>query len=139
MANVEAKRPVTRMEDIRPLSPHLQIYRWTWTMAMSVFHRATGIALYAGTVLVVWWLVALASGPGPYATVQWVMNSILGRLVLIGYTWALFHHMLGGIRHFIWDTGAGFERAARMSLARFTLFGSLALTVVFWAIAFAVR
>jgi succinate dehydrogenase / fumarate reductase, cytochrome b subunit len=104
-------------------------------MAMSIFHRVTGVALYLGTLLIVWWLVALAAGPGPYATVQWVMTSFLGRIVLIGYTWALFHHMLGGFRHFLWDFGLCFEREARMNLARFTLFGSLALTVVLWAIA----
>jgi succinate dehydrogenase / fumarate reductase cytochrome b subunit len=137
MSEVRAKAPGAGVEQARPLSPHLQIYRWTWTMAMSVVHRITGCALYGGTLLVVWWLVALAAGPGPYATVQWVMNSILGRLVLIGFTWALFHHMLGGIRHFVWDLGFGFEREARMNLARFTLFGSLALTVVVWVIALA--
>src|SRR5215468_8130885 len=82
----------------RPLSPHLQTYRWTLTMALSIVHRATGIALYAGTLLLAWWLIALASGPASYAYVQAFKGSILGRLILFGYTWALMHHMLSGIR-----------------------------------------
>src|SRR6266700_2529266 len=89
----------------RPLSPHLQIYRPMLTMLMSIAHRVTGAALYFGTLLVVWWLIAAASGPNYYATVQWFMGTIIGRLVLFGYTWALIHHMLGGVRHLIWDTG----------------------------------
>lgn len=123
----------------RPLSPHLQIYRWSWTMAMSVFHRATGIALYGGTVLVVWWLVALAVGPSAYEPVRWVMGSIVGKIVLFGYTWVIFHHMLGGLRHFVWDFGIAFERDKRMALARGTLIGSVLLTIATWAIVLAVR
>ncbi|GHE55001.1 succinate dehydrogenase membrane anchor subunit [Camelimonas fluminis] len=108
-------------------------------MAMSVFHRMTGMALYAGTVLIVGWLLALAAGPGPYECARWLMTSIIGKLVLIAYTWALFHHLLGGVRHFIWDTGAGFERDARMALAKFTLVGSIVLTIAFWVIVALVR
>ena len=88
-----AGRPV-----VRPLSPHLQIYRWTWTMAMSVLHRVTGTALYGGTALVAIWLVALASGPAAYGWVAWFFGSWIGRIVLFGYTWILMHHMLGGLR-----------------------------------------
>lgn len=123
----------------RPLSPHLQIYRWSWTMAMSIAHRATGSALYVGTLLFVGWLVALASGPDAFDSAQAIATSIPGRLVLLGYTWALLHHMLGGIRHLIWDLGHGFEPIARMNLARFSLLGSLTLTVLVWALAYAVR
>lgn len=139
MAEVQAKSPARRLEDIRPLSPHLQIYKWTWTMAMSVVHRVTGVGLYAGTVLIVAWLAALAAGPGPYECARWLMTSIIGKLVLFAYTWALFHHMLGGVRHFIWDTGAGFERNTRMALAKFTLVGSVVLTIAFWVIVTLVR
>lgn len=117
----------------RPLSPHLQIYRWSWTMAMSIFHRVTGVALYAGTLLVAWWLVAMALGEGAYEQVLFVMTSWFGRLILIGYTWAIFHHMLGGLRHFVWDFGMAFEYGPRMALARFTLIGSLLLTVLVWS------
>ena len=118
----------------RPLSPHLQIYRWSWTMAMSIFHRATGSALYAGTALVAVWLVAMASGPGAYELVGGLFNSILGRLVLFGYTWVLLHHMLGGVRHLIWDFGHGMETGTRMQMARFTLIGSVTLTILIWVV-----
>ncbi|MFN3855222.1 MAG: succinate dehydrogenase, cytochrome b556 subunit [Phreatobacter sp.] len=123
----------------RPLSPHLQIYRPMLTMVMSIVHRITGAALFFGTLLMLWWLIAIASGPAAYASFQWVAGSIIGRLVMFGYTWALFHHMLGGIRHFIWDTGRGFGPAEREWLARATLIGSIVLTVVTWIVAYAVR
>ena len=116
----------------RPLSPHLQIYSWPITMLMSIAHRATGMALYFGTLLVAWWLTAASSGPKPYADVQWFMNTWIGKLILLGYTWALIHHMLGGIRHLIWDTGRGFEPGEREWLAGATLAGSIVLTIILW-------
>ncbi len=122
----------------RPLSPHLQVYRPYITMVMSILHRITGAALYVGTLLVVWWLVAAASGPGAFATVQAVYGSFLGQLVLFGYTWALLHHMFGGLRHFVWDTGHGFEIATANRMAWMTLIGSLSLTVIVWIIAYLV-
>ncbi len=118
----------------RPLSPHLQIYKPSITMVMSILHRITGAALFFGTLLLVVFLVALASGKTSFATVQAIYGSVLGKLVLFGYTWALFQHMCGGLRHFIWDTGAGMERETRMRLAWVTFFGSLALTVLAWAV-----
>ncbi len=126
----------TRSPIQRPLSPHLQIYRLTLTMAMSIAHRITGAALYLGTVLIAWWLVAAASGPNAYATVQWFMGSAIGLLVLFGYTWALIHHMLGGIRHLIWDTGHGFGPSEREWLARATIVGSVGLTILLWAVGY---
>jgi succinate dehydrogenase / fumarate reductase, cytochrome b subunit len=131
--------PTARPTVAQPLSPHLQIYRWTWTMAMSVFHRITGTALYGGTALVAIWLVALASGPVPYSYVAGFFGSVIGRLVLFVYTWILMHHMLGGIRHIAWDFGIGFDRDKRLAMSRLTLIGSVALTVVIWAIALVVR
>lgn len=107
-------------------------------MVMSILHRITGAALYVGTLLVVWWLVAAASGPGAFATVQAVYGSFLGQLVLFGYTWALLHHMFGGLRHFVWDTGHGFEIATANRMAWMTLIGSLSLTVIVWIIAYLV-
>jgi succinate dehydrogenase / fumarate reductase, cytochrome b subunit len=121
----------------RPLSPHLQIYRFTWTMAMSILHRITGGALYVGTVLVALWLLAAASGPESFATAQWLAGSWLGLLILFGYTWALLHHMFGGLRHFIWDAGRGFERGSRMALAKYSLVASLVATIALWALVFA--
>ena len=123
----------------RPLSPHLQTYRVTLTMALSIVHRATGIALYFGTLLLAWWLIAAASGPGAYANVQAFTGSIIGKLILFGYTWSLMHHMLGGVRHLVWDFGHGMEPGTRMNMARFTLIGSVLLTLVIWAVGYAMR
>jgi succinate dehydrogenase / fumarate reductase cytochrome b subunit len=121
----------------RPLSPHLQIYKPTWTMTMSIVHRITGAGLYFGTILLAWWLIAAASGPQAFASAQWFFSSFLGRLILFGFTWALFHHMLGGIRHFLWDFGKGFGREERFLLAKATLGGSIALTILTWVVAYA--
>jgi succinate dehydrogenase / fumarate reductase cytochrome b subunit len=123
----------------RPLSPHLQIYRWSWTMAMSVIHRATGCALYAGTVLIAAWLVAAASGPGAFETAQAIAGSILGRLVLFGYSFALLHHMVGGLRHFVWDLGYGYDPQTRMNLAKYSVFVSGGLTLLVWIVVLATR
>lgn len=123
----------------RPLSPHLQIYKPILTMVMSILHRITGAALYFGTLLLAWWLIAAAAGPAYFDFVNGIYGSVLGRLVLFGFTWALVHHMLGGIRHFIWDMGAGFGRETREWLARATIFGSVSLTILLWIIGYAVR
>ena len=120
----------------RPLSPHLQIYRLTLTMAMSIVHRITGAALYFGTLLLAWWLVAAASGPNAYAAVEGFIGSLIGRLILFGYTWALIHHALGGVRHLIWDTGHGFEPQERELLTVATLVGSIGLTLVLWGVGY---
>jgi succinate dehydrogenase / fumarate reductase cytochrome b subunit len=122
----------------RPLSPHIQIYKWTLPFLMSGFHRATGFALYFGFVLVAWWLVAAASGPSAYANVQWFYGTFIGRLVLFGYTWGLIHHTLGGIRHLIWDTSHGFSPREITWLARATIGGSIALTFAVWALGYLV-
>ena len=123
----------------RPLSPHLQIYRPMLTMMMSIAHRITGVALYFGTLMLVWWLAAAAMGPGSYGFVQEVYGSILGRLVLIGFTWALLHHMLGGIRHLIWDSGRGFDLKTVEWLARANLALGIALTLIVWIIGYWMR
>jgi succinate dehydrogenase cytochrome b subunit len=125
----EAKAPVAR-----PLSPHLSIYRPMLSMMMSIVHRITGGALYFGTLLLVWWLLAVASGPGAHATFQWAASSIIGRLVLFGYTWALLHHMLGGLRYLVWDTGRGFGAGERELMVRATLAGSIILTIILWVV-----
>ncbi len=114
----------------RPLSPHLQIYTPALTMVMSIVHRITGAALYFGMLLLAWWLIAAAAGPNAYGGIEWFMGSWIGRIVLVGYTWALLHHMLGGIRHLIWDTLHGLEPAEREMLTLATLVGSVLLTIV---------
>jgi succinate dehydrogenase / fumarate reductase cytochrome b subunit len=123
----------------RPLSPHLQIYKPILTMVMSILHRITGAALYFGTILLAWWLIAAAAGPGYFEFVDGIYGSFIGRLILFGFTWALVHHMLGGLRHFIWDMGAGFGKEAREWLAKATIIGSVSLTLILWIIGYMVR
>jgi succinate dehydrogenase / fumarate reductase cytochrome b subunit len=125
--------------DNRPLSPHLQVFRPIVTMVMSILHRITGSALYFGTLLVAWWLIAAASGPSSFALVDGFFGSIFGRLILFGYTWALIHHMLGGLRHFVWDTGAGFELSTANRMAWATIAGSVVLTILVWIAGYMVR
>jgi succinate dehydrogenase, cytochrome b556 subunit len=123
----------------RPLSPHLSIYKPIPTMVMSIVHRITGGALYVGSVLVVVWLVAVASGAEYYDWVSGLFGSFLGRLVLFGYTWALMHHMLGGLRHLVWDTGRGFDKHVTTKMAWATLAGSILLTALIWIAGYAAR
>lgn len=120
----------------RPLSPHLQVYTPKINMVMSIFHRITGVGLYFGTLLLAWWLVAAASGPEYFEFVSSLFGSLIGRLILFGYTWALLHHMIGGIRHFIWDTGRGLEIATVDMLSWLTIILSAGLTLAIWLIAF---
>lgn len=114
----------------RPLSPHLQIYKPLFTMMMSIVHRITGVALYFGVMLLVIALVLMATNKAAYAAIIAFEQLWVGKLVLIGFVWALIHHALGGIRHFIWDTGRGFGVEEREWLAKLTLAGSLLLTAL---------
>jgi len=124
---------------VRPLSPHLEIYRFTLTMAMSIAHRITGVGLYAGVLLMAWFLIAASMDASTFAIFTAFIQSILGRIVLFGFTWALLHHMLGGIRHFIWDAGYGMDDPMRERLAQATLAGGLGLAVIVWAVGYALR
>jgi len=121
----------------RPLSPHLQVYRLSMTFLMSGFHRATGFALYFGMLIPVAWLLAAATGPDWFEFVNGLLGTVLGRLVLFGYTWGLIHHMLGGVRHLIWDTGRGLDLVSIEVFAWTTIIGSVGLTVAVWLAAFA--
>ncbi|MBP1845102.1 succinate dehydrogenase / fumarate reductase cytochrome b subunit [Rhizobium petrolearium] len=123
----------------RPLSPHLQIYKFIPTMAMSIVHRITGGALYFGTLLVAAWLISAASGEEYFNWINWLFGSIIGQLVLFGYTWALIHHLLGGLRHIMWDLGYGFEKEFSTMLAKANLVASIVLTVLVWAVVLIVR
>ena len=120
----------------RPLSPHLQIYRWQWTMAYSILHRATGIALGVGTLLLVWWLVALATGPAAFESAQAVIGSFLGRLFLFGWTFALFYHLANGIRHLVWDTGHGFDLDVAQKTGHAVPIAAGALTLLTWILGY---
>ncbi len=93
----------------RPLSPHIQVYRWPLSMALSILHRVTGVALGVGTLLLTWWLVAAATSPEALATAQWFMGSAVGLLLLFGWSLALIFHFFSGVRHLVWDAGFGFD------------------------------
>lgn len=121
----------------RPLSPHLEVYRFQYTMATSIFHRVTGAALTGGALLLAWWLIALAMGGGAFETVQWFMGSIIGRLALFGFTVALYYHMANGIRHLIWDTGKAFELDSAELGAYIVAGFTVVLTLVTWVAAYA--
>ena len=117
----------------RPLSPHLQIYRPLINMTMSILHRITGMVLFFGTLLLAWWLVAAAIGPSYFKFVNSVATSPIGLLILLGYSWALIHHMIGGIRHLIWDTGRAFSIGSINLLSWITILGSIVVTTALWA------
>ena len=123
----------------RPLSPHLQIYRPMLTMLMSIAHRISGAANAAGFVLLAWWLVAIATGPDAYAQASHFFAGIFGRIVLFLFTWSLVHHMLGGIRHLVWDTGRALDKTSIEVLAWLTIIGSIALTALIWYAGYALR
>lgn len=131
-----SQSPATRA---RPLSPHLTVYRPPITMTMSIVHRITGGALYFGTLLVAWWLLAASTSREQFDLVDAVFGSWIGRLILFGYTWALVHHLLGGIRHLVWDTGIGLEKHTASKIAWATAGGSVVLTLLIWVVGFMVR
>ncbi len=120
----------------RPLSPHLQIYRPMLSMMMSIAHRITGIALYFGSILVVWWFAAAATGDAYFDLVQSFFGHWFGRLILFGFTWALVHHALGGIRHFVWDLGRGFKLPTVEWMVRANLIGAIVITILIWIIGY---
>ena len=122
----------------RPLSPHLQIYRPMLTMTLSIVHRATGMALYAGTLLLVWWLAAAATSDESFNQAQGFFGHWFGQIVLFGFTWALVHHTIGGIRHLIWDTGVGFDLVTVERGAKFTVASSIIISIALWVIGYAV-
>ncbi|PHP68527.1 succinate dehydrogenase, cytochrome b556 subunit [Zhengella mangrovi] len=123
----------------RPISPHLQIYKPIPTMVMSITHRITGGALYFGMLLVAWWLIAAASGPDYFDWVNGIYGSFLGRLILFGFTFALIHHLLGGIKHLFWDMGHGFDKDFATRVARMQPIASAVLTLAVWIIGYMAR
>jgi succinate dehydrogenase / fumarate reductase cytochrome b subunit len=135
VAPVRLRRPVETFMAARsrPLSPHLTIWRWTLTMTMSILHRATGIAMYFGTLLIVLWLGAAALGDAPFAVVNAIYGFWLVQVVFFLATWALFHHMLGGIRHFVWDSIHALDPVGREMIVRIQLAASILLTLAVWA------
>jgi len=116
----------------RPLSPHLQVYKLPLTAKLSILHRMTGVALAVGTMLLVWWLIAAAAGLDAFVTVQQFIGSWIGRLLLFGWSFALFYHLCNGIRHLFWDMGRGYELPAVATSAWTVIVVSVALTLVAW-------
>ena len=118
----------------RPLSPHLQIWRWGPAMLVSILHRATGQAMaFAGIGVLLWWLGALARGPESYAAFAAHADAWYGKVVLIGISWSFFNHMASGIRHFFLDVGAGFELSGNNLWSILTPIIGIVLTAAFWA------
>ncbi|MGA8757577.1 MAG: succinate dehydrogenase, cytochrome b556 subunit [Stellaceae bacterium] len=124
--------PSMRSAD-RPLSPHLQVYRWQLTSVMSIMHRATGVALSAGAVLLVWWLVAAASGPDAFNGVQNFLGSWIGIVMLLGWTAALFYHLCNGIRHLVWDSGHALDLGSTYTGGWIVIAATAILTAIAWA------
>ncbi len=116
----------------RPLSPHISIYRWPITMVLSILHRATGIAMTAGFIVFVIWLFDAASGPDAYAAFQSAMGSLIGKLLLIGWSFAFFYHLCNGVRHLVWDSGRGFEITQANRSSWIVLAGAALLSAAFW-------
>ena len=123
-----------KYDKLKPLSPHLQVYRPQLTSILSITHRATGIALSFGIILLIAWILATAAGENYFNTVNSVMTSWFGKLVLIGFTWALFYHLCNGIRHLFWDAGFGFELSTVYKSGYATVGASVLLTAVAWII-----
>ena len=123
----------------RPLSPHLQVYKPQISSVLSITHRATGVGLGLGTVLIAWWLIALAAGPESFELAQGFMGSVIGRLLLFGFTVALFYHLANGIRHLFWDAGMGFELETVTKSGWSVVVATALLTALTWIAAYAMR
>lgn len=130
-------RPIVKSQ--RPLSPHLSIYKPAITMTTSIIHRITGGALYFGTVLLAVWLISAAVSEDCFNFVNGLFGSWVGQLVLFGYTWAMMQHLAGGIRHFIWDMGAGLEKHTASKIAWATVAFSVVATILIWVVAYSLR
>ena len=117
-----------------PLSPHLSIYKFKLSLLMSIAHRITGGALYFSMLIFLFLLVSLSSGASAYELFSSIIGTWIGKLVILAITWALFHHMLGGLRHFLWDMVKGFEVKTVDKLATITLLGGIVLAIIYWSL-----
>ena len=123
----------------RPLSPHLQVYRLPLTALMSISHRATGVLLVVGSLVLVYWLAAVAGGADTFASAQSLLGSVPGRVLLLAVTFSLFYHLGNGIRHLFWDAGLGFELRTAHRSGVVVIVAAIALTAVAWALGYAMR
>ena len=131
----DVRTPQLGRVDARPMSPHLGVWRWHITMAGSILHRATGVALYGAALVAAWWAVALAMGPGAYGVFLAVAGSGIGRLAMFGIALSFFYHLANGVRHLVWDSGRGFAlKWANQSGVAAMAFG-VVMTLVTFAIA----
>ena len=124
------------MNDFKnPLSPHLQIYRWHISSLLSITHRISGVINFISLILIIFWLVALSLGENNYESFLLMINSFFGKFILIGFTWSMSFHVLGGIRHLFWDLGYGFEIKTANISGIIVIISSLVLTIIFWLLA----
>jgi succinate dehydrogenase / fumarate reductase cytochrome b subunit len=128
-----ADNPQKPVAATRPLSPHLTIYRWPVTMVTSITHRATGIGMTVGMVMLAWWLVAVSNGPEGWEKFHAVSDTPLGLLVVFGLTWSLAFHFLNGVRHLAWDLGYGFEKNLAERNSMMILAGSIVIALAIFA------
>jgi succinate dehydrogenase / fumarate reductase cytochrome b subunit len=119
----------------RPLSPHLQVYRWQISQTLSILHRLTGVVLSLGAVGLVAWLLALASGQAAYTGASALAGSAAGQLALVAWTFCLFYHLANGIRHLAWDAGLGFDKSAARKSGVLVVAAACLITVLFWVVA----
>lgn len=129
-----AENPQAQGQPVRPLSPHLTIYHWAPTMIVSITHRATGVALSVGMLVLAWWLVAISNGPESYGAFYALAGSPLGLLVMFGFTWSLAFHTLQGIRHLAWDLGYGFKKEVARQTALLVIALSLMIAIGIFAL-----
>ena len=115
-----------------PLSPHLQIYRWHISSLLSITHRISGIINLLALILIFFWLIFLSLGENNYQSFLLIINSFIGKFILIGFTWSMSFHLLSGIRHLVWDLGYGFEIKTANITGAIVIISSLALTIIFW-------
>tara|TARA_Y100000590_G_scaffold470100_1_gene661974 strand:+ start:12085 stop:12459 length:375 start_codon:yes stop_codon:yes gene_type:complete len=120
----------------RPLSPHLSVYKFLINMMMSIAHRITGSLLYFGMFIFLILIISIAAGENYFNIVAYIFSTWFGKIIIFGITWALFHHMLGGLRHLVWDNVKGFDLKNIDLLAIGTLFGGILLTLIFWVLYF---
>ncbi len=128
MADADTDRLAAR----RPLSPHLTIFKPILTMMMSIAHRITGAGLYAGMALLTLFLLGAAIGGGAFSAVAWIASGFIGNLIILMIVWAIFHHLLGGVRHALWDRGLYMDPQGRELLAQATLVGGILLTLLLY-------
>ena len=118
-----------------PLSPHLQIYRWHISSLLSITHRISGVINFIALILILFWLIVLSFGENNYQSFLLIINSFIGKFILIGFTWSMSFHLLSGIRHLVWDLGYGFEIKTANITGIIVIISSLALTIIFWLFA----